>query len=1150
MDPMSPLSPAATSDAFLVSPPSADRVRHVAVNSAAFFEDPQNGWCVGIVLGHAPDGSVLLRDSQRSVDVTAVKESAVVPVPTTFSNLSPEAFTSLATLAHLPAMPAAAWEPAILISLLHRLHNGLWEVPVTVTPPLVLSLAGPPSGLQGPTCDLAEAVLDYSADRCVVLMPAGPGVSHPTPGRDAFAIPKHYMKIPARDDVALRQTRTPTLLALVTLVESLTCYSSPGRPCVSGMVYSMELVHELDGHLRDLKVRPIAVDHALAGFVIPYPPQVCCAMIYKTVDLLPFVHPLTPQDDKICAVRSPYLAFLQLAESALVTELGLPPQQTLTAIMAPCHFDAAAPTFADARASLDLLQLGGRMGVQVWSVLGAILHLLIARWVILSAQDGVQTLFGILSPDEHVQWAAKCLQVPTEYLVQLVRHQSTDEGQQLAFEVTEGALASLAGHLYDRMVRTLFASAGERGHDATVAGFSTHIISVLPFETYSGVRRGYRCKKLQDREYLIDAVRGFYARHAPERTAQTETLVDSCLGSDGVSGLLASLEGKYNRPHWFATRERLHDLYTTCRPELTNRVDDFLVQYAGREDELFGALEAKYGFEETVRPPLSEQLSAFFERFDAGRLDEVEPLARKWKARPNEIERQLDESYDTSFLAHRRDAWRIYMRHNPDHLKYLDVMLNSEQYRERGGEFVDSLRARYEAEAKTEPPPSYADLFRLMRNSLHEVFHLLYMHHHYPQSDSIPMRQALVDMLISTAAPSIVASAIDSITSVTRHVSGRFIADEVVARFGGGYSPLVHAEGRRLSVDHTEAPCVYDMSAVWGMNSDPITHSALNESGSQFVRQMYQRSEDGTTWVSRCIKETTEVMATLGTVESPTSWVLSLDTFNVRTPGSEAEVNIPLVLRQLKHFYIDLIAAGGGDAPISVGAVSPPGRSGAQQSAFAKNTQNASMLSEEERERRKAALLKPLPGVYREGGGVAEEKGGGDGGGSGDAAIASVALLSSTTQLQQSEWMQRRQLEHKQAYITALLHLHHSEGLGRTHTVLEEFHRRCTILQALKMRYESWGESTTQNAPPPNRAAYTMLAESMLRIERRERLARERLMEQFYSGRGVHKLQDLERMGRRDAVREEREARAQLFQITVPVSNALQRKYVVFFCQL
>eukprot|EP00754_Rhynchopus_humris_P021256 Rhum_TRINITY_DN14737_c16_g1::Rhum_TRINITY_DN14737_c16_g1_i3::g.113712::m.113712 len=1140
------MSPAGTSDGegFVVSPPSAgvfppgDDATTFAVSSPVFYEDGTAGWCVGVVSGYAEDGRVMVRDAQRSTDLIAVRRHALVPVPPAFSALSPQFFLSLRSLGDLPALPAAAREPAVQIALLHRMHANSWEVPVVASPRLLLSIGGNPASpptahspeLQAHSVELAASVASHAADRCVVLMPAGPGTSIPLSGRAPFSLPKHYIAQQQRQGGGELGTQTTLgpLLAVLTMVETLTCYSTQsGQASVSGMAYSMELKHDLRGNLRDIAVRPIAVDHSLAAFVMPYPPQ----------------------DPRDAVVRSPYLVFLHLAESPLVKELGLPPHQTLTKLMSPSAFDTKVPTFSDARAALEMLRICGPMGSQLWAIVGAVAHLLIARWALLAGAAGEASLpYGVLEPDEHVAWAARCLQVPVEYVVQLVRHQGSGEGMQLDFAITEGALASLAGSLYDRLVHAVFkeareapGSGGGGGLGGVPAGFSTHIISVLPFQARSASRRrGYQCGRLDDRAYLVEAVGGFYTRHAPERAGHEAALVDSAIGSDGVAALLASLEGKYGRPRWFATRERLHTLYARCRPELARNVDDILAQYCGREDELFEALEEKYGLAETVRPPLSEQLVAFFERFDPSRVDEAEVLAAKWADCPDALETQLSEEYEAgSFLAHRREAWRVYTAHNPTHLQHLDAMLASSQYAADGDAFISSLKARYGegggaprsgSAGSGVPEPSYPDLFRLMQNSLYEVFHLLYMHHFFPASESIPMRQRLVEMLISTAAPSIVASAVDTITAVSRHVPGEYIADEIVARFGGGYNPKVYSEGHTITVEHTAAPSSYNMSSVWGMNSDPVSCSALDEAGNPLVRVIARlSSHSGTTWVSRCVKEFTEVMATLGTVSSPTSWVLSVDVHQAPTnlpdgggtpPSAPSHIHIPSVLAQLKRFYVDLISAKGfggrsedaGEGEGGDGSVTP-------------------------RRSSTAAAANPAP-WQKEGGadGAGSEAGeraagaSGSGGGGGDAGHLgpqSVAMMSAATQIQQDEWLLRHKIENMQAYVATLLHTFHGEAVARTSTVMEEYRRRCFILQAMKMR-----------------TVYTQLAEGMLRIERREAMAREKIAARCVAHRSLERLGDAERLSRAEVRREEVDARRRLLKIRAPVTNAMQRKEI------
>eukprot|EP01064_Diplonema_japonicum_P005142 TRINITY_DN13447_c0_g1_i5.p1 TRINITY_DN13447_c0_g1~~TRINITY_DN13447_c0_g1_i5.p1 ORF type:complete len:224 (+),score=33.86 TRINITY_DN13447_c0_g1_i5:3-674(+) len=88
------------------------------------------------------------------------------------------------------------------------------------------------------------------------------------------------------------------------------------------------------------------------------------------------------------------------------------------------------------------------------------------------------------------------------------------------------------------------------------------------------------------------------------------------------------------------------------------------------------------------------------------------------------------------------------------------------------------------------------------------------------------------------------------------------------------------------------------------------------------------------------------------------------------------------------------------------------------------------------------------------------------------------------------------------------------------------------------MRYVHYGTATQL------RTAFTMLAESILRIEHKEHAARGRIMNVFYRTKGLYKMNDLEHMGRVDILRKERQARKDIYNMRGPVAAALQRREI------
>eukprot|EP00659_Diplonema_papillatum_P016184 gene16184-24803_t len=1050
------VSEQAASEGFVVSPASRDSEHPptARANDAVFFEDSSVGWGVGVVLGETPEGTLLIRDPQRGIEVTVSATARVVPVPPAFTKLTPESFVELTTLGQLPRLPDRAKEPATLITLLHRMNHGKWELPITVNPPLIAAFSGAEPDIQEPVRQLVSAVTQFEADRCLVIMPTGTGAS--TPHTYACA-------------------------------------------CVSSMSYTMELTHGPAGMVEGMKIRPIVFDHSLADTLFPYP---------------------APDKGKPpgMAEKSPPLFFIQLADSPMISDLGLPPQPTMLKMMPACHFDGEAPSFEDARAAFDLLGVAGKIGVHAWAVAAGTAHLLLARWVLLREKDAAAggaapPPFGILTVEEHILWAAKCLQIPRDVMFDVVSEQNGAAGMQLDFHVTEASLSSAASHLYNRMAHEVLRAAGENPSTPATRphppGLTTHVVSVAPFQPLPGSGQGgsgpggYECRRVNasDFPYLVEAVTQFYRRHAPDRAEHAAFLVSQSTDAGKAAQLLDSIESKYDRPGWFASRERIHDLYRQCRPELLPSLDDILLQYRGRERELFEALEVKYGLEDTAGPALDEQLVAFFKSRDPRRLDDVRRLADEWTADPQALERKLDEEYDSSFLAVRRRAWVLYSKHRPEHLSHLDAILGSEKFEGREEELLESIRAKYE-DAPPGGTPGAArrtagELPRLVQNSVHEVFHLLFLHHFYPQGITRGRRE-LVDALISTAAPSVVASAIDTMTREHPQKPAEDIVAEVTNRFGGGPAPRITGQQASLHVRHSLESASYDLSSVAAMNVDPYANAALHISGNALVRSIAQRSlKENDTYISRAVKALTAVMATLAAVTSPTSWILNLDTHHA--PG-QTEVHVPTVLRQLRAFDLDLIA--GAPPPAAAALPLSPG---------------SPARTEKEVRKVRDALHAKLPAAFTDAdpppGSPARRDGTGG-----------FAYLGNATSIEQTEWLRRTQLRESEAAFRALLGTLGGEGAGRVAMWEDEARRRKIIVQALKLR-----------------TVYTWLAEGILRLERREHIARARLVRAFCTQKSMLKVVNLERALRGDIRKQEKDDRARLVSITVPIAQALAK---------
>eukprot|EP00755_Sulcionema_specki_P031009 Sspe_Gene.18815::Locus_6800_Transcript_1_1_Confidence_1.000_Length_2125::g.18815::m.18815 len=673
------VSPGGSTD-FSVSPVSvAPGKSTFQPNTAVFYEDPGAGWSVGVVLGQTHTGQLAVRDPQRNVEVLLKPGDLVLAVPPVFSKLTSATFASLPTLSHLPRMPRDVWEPAVFFTFLHRLAKDLVELPVTKSG--LLTTAFPGHRGEVVLADVAKAVRKSDFDSCVIMLPGGTGRSIPRLAKATLAVPRRCIAL--MDDVS---SISPRAEATFALLDVFTTYSSSGQPAVPGIAFTLDMVFSPGKALTAVKVTPLVFNHALvATGTVPYP---------------------TP-DPAVELVSSTYLAFYLLAESPLVSEYGLPPMATLAGILPARHFDQGI-TFDDACAALDFLGVGGHMGVQAWAVVGAVLHLLIARWVAIRSELGVTDAvpYGVLSVASHISWAAKCLAIPRNDLYRLVQQQ----GSNMEYNVTPTSLAGFAAHLYDRLVHTVLREAA--GYQGAVPilgseysdsmGKVVHIISLLPASPPHRGQIGVQGAKLKDREYLVSALANFLARHAPDKAERAASLLfphmnssDGSLDASGVATLLANLEVKYNCPGWFANREKLHDVYAQCRPELLDSIDEVLQQYKGREYELFEALKVKFKPRTLTGPPLAEQLESFFTRFDRSRLSEVDQLCAEWEGREHLLEEKLEDDYSTHWLTTRRECWLIYAEHNPKHLGHLDILLDSPQYKGMEDELLLSLRQKY-----------------------------------------------------------------------------------------------------------------------------------------------------------------------------------------------------------------------------------------------------------------------------------------------------------------------------------------------------------------------------------------------------------------------------------------------------------------------
>ena len=104
-----------------------------------------------------------------------------------------------------------------------------------------------------------------------------------------------------------------------------------------------------------------------------------------------------------------------------------------------------------------------------------------------------------------------------------------------------------------------------------------------------------------------------------------------------------------------------------------------------------------------------------------------------------------------------------------------------------------------------------------------------------------------------------------------------------------------------------------------------------------------------------------------------------------------------------------------------------------------------------------------------------------------------MQLVAYVKRLEQEEWLQRTQTHECERFFRAVLRCDAGEQRHRLRMVMEEYYKRVAVCGALHMR-----------------TTYTLLAEGILSIERREKTCRKRITGYFRARCGLYKTQYLE----------------------------------------
>eukprot|EP00759_Apiculatamorpha_spiralis_P023059 PhF_6_TR26974/c0_g3_i6/m.39359 len=95
-----------------------------------------------------------------------------------------------------------------------------------------------------------------------------------------------------------------------------------------------------------------------------------------------------------------------------------------------------------------------------------------------------------------------------------------------------------------------------------------------------------------------------------------------------------------------ATKERLETFFRKYNPDKLASIPKIMEQYAGKEDEMFAALVAKYGPEPNVsREDPKTRLIRVFQKYNPEKLSTVDEILKKYAGKENELFEALVAKY-------------------------------------------------------------------------------------------------------------------------------------------------------------------------------------------------------------------------------------------------------------------------------------------------------------------------------------------------------------------------------------------------------------------------------------------------------------------------------------------------------------------------
>ena len=166
----------------------------------------------------------------------------------------------------------------------------------------------------------------------------------------------------------------------------------------------------------------------------------------------------------------------------------------------------------------------------------------------------------------------------------------------------------------------------------------------------------------------------FYQKYAPEKLAKVDSHLAKYAGREdeffkalvnsygpeppstpSPSNLQNPPTQQQQQQQPYTTKQRLTAFYQKYAPDKVAKVDDHLTKYAGREEELFKALVAKYGAEppqpsssnQQLQQPLSpkQRLIAFYQKYAPDKISKVDDQLKKYEGREEEFMKALVTKY-------------------------------------------------------------------------------------------------------------------------------------------------------------------------------------------------------------------------------------------------------------------------------------------------------------------------------------------------------------------------------------------------------------------------------------------------------------------------------------------------------------------------